>query len=214
MMNTIEEHVLETIGEDIISPDVFTDDSVGMAQIRDSINAAIEDICVITGSYKRKYHIALQANMMFYEISSARDSFAWPKSVWLINQKRRLDQKDFNWLLNYNYRFLYETGSPLRYFLFGNNKIGVHPMPTSDTDMIEIDAVVIPSRYTEGTDRIKLAENYKWACVHYAVSEFWASRGDAKIATVHFSDFLMRVGDQRLYPMSYERTWEHKSDKN
>jgi hypothetical protein len=212
-MNTIETHVLELIGEDPDNPDVFTDDSTGMAQIRDSINGAIEDICIITGSFERKFLVPLQGDMMFYEITSDRDVFAWPRSVWLVNQKRRLEQKDLNWLLNYNPRFLYDTASPIHYFLIRNNKLGVHPVPSSDTDMIEIKAVVIPDRYTLGTDRIKLADNYQWACAQYAVSEYWASRGDAKTATDHFMKFLELVGNQRLYPESHERVWGQNTEK-
>jgi hypothetical protein len=132
-MNTIETHVLELIGEDPDNPDVFTDDSTGMAQIRDSINGAIEDICIITGSFERKFLVPLQGDMMFYEITSDRDVFAWPRSVWLVNQKRRLEQKDLNWLLNYNPRFLYDTASPIHYFLIRNNKLGVHPVHQIDT---------------------------------------------------------------------------------
>ena len=51
-MNELETHVLELIGEDVDSPDVFTDDDAGMAPIRDSINDAIEEISMVSGSNK------------------------------------------------------------------------------------------------------------------------------------------------------------------
>jgi hypothetical protein len=212
-MNTIETHVLELIGENIDSPDVFTDDSTGMAKIRDSINSAIEDICMVTGSYERRFLIPMQSGMMFYRITSDRDIFAWPKSVWLVNQKRRLEQKDLVWLLNYNPRFLYESATPQYYYLIGNDILGVHPAPPSTTDMLQIDAVAIPDRYTTDTDRIKLADNFQWGCAHYAVSEYWASRGDAITATDHFMRFLKHIDGQRLYPQTAERQWQQRSEK-
>ena len=59
-MNTLETHVLELIGEDTDSPDVFTDDDDGMAQIRGSLNDAIEEIIIVSGSYKENYHLPLK----------------------------------------------------------------------------------------------------------------------------------------------------------
>jgi hypothetical protein len=212
-MNILETRVLELIGEDVSSPDVFTDDASGMKQIRDSLNSGIEDVCLVTGSFERSFHIPLKANMMFYQITSNRDVFAWPKSVWLVDQKRRLDQTDLYWLLNYNPRFLSDTANPIRYFIVGDNKIGVHPTPSSSVDMLEINAVVIPDRYTEDTDRIKLRNNFQWGVVHYAVSEYYASRGDANSASGHFSKFLYYLGIQEIYPASHERQREYSTDK-
>lgn len=212
-MNTLETLVLQQIGENTSSPDVFTDDTTGMAQIRTSIAHAIEDICILTGSVRRQYHIPLESGMNFYRIDNSRDYYAWPVSVWLVNQKRRLEQKNFLWLANQNPRFLKVNGNPFYYAPVGEKTICLHPTPSSDTDMLKIDAVVIPEAYTLDTDRIKLRNSFKWAAVHYAVSEYWASRGDAGEATAEFAKFLEKVGLQHLYAEGQERHWELRSNK-
>ena len=213
-MNIIETRVLELIGEDIDSPDVFSDDTTGMAPIRDSINDAIEEVAMLTGSYERTFQIPLEESMMFYRVTSGRDIFAYPKSVWLVDQKYRLKQKDLVWLESYNPRFLYDVGTPNRYILVGDDIIGVHPVPAGDTDMLEVNAVVIPARYAEDTEKIKLRDSLKWATVHFAVSEYYASRGDAKSALIHHGEYLKKLGIAELYPESNERVWEFKTEKN
>lgn len=213
-MNVIETRVLELIGESVESPDVFTDDSTGMAPIRDSINDAIEEISMLTGCCERTFQIPLQDSMMFYRVTSNRDIFAYPKSVWLVDQKRRIKQKDLVWLEHYNPRFLYNTGTPERYILVGDDIIGVHPVPSSDTDMLEVNAVVIPDRYTSDTDRIKLRDSLKWATVHFAVSEYYAGRGDAKSAFFHHGEYLKKLGIAELYPELNDRVWELKTEKD
>ena len=60
-MNTLERHVLELIGEDPDSPDVFTDTEDGMKPIRDSLNDAIEEISMVSGSNKRVYTLPLRS---------------------------------------------------------------------------------------------------------------------------------------------------------
>jgi hypothetical protein len=64
-MNNLEKQVLQFIGEDTDSPDVFVDTDEGIAPIRDSINDAIEEISMIAGSYKRTYSLPLVANKSF-----------------------------------------------------------------------------------------------------------------------------------------------------
>lgn len=212
-MNTLETKVLQIIGESTSSPDVFTDDSTGMAQIRESLNDAIEEICMVTGSKRRTYHIPLEEDAAFYKITSERDRFAWAVSVWLVDQKRQLEQTDFVKLLYDNWRFLYRSGTPLRYYMIGVDKIGLDPIPSADSDMLEVRSVVIPDRYTIDTDRIKIRAQFQWAAVHYAVSEYFASRGDVKRAVRSFYKYLEQIGLQELYPEYAERQWEYKTVK-
>ena len=213
-MNVLERRVLELIGENPDSPDVFTDDSTGMAQIRDSLNDAIQEVCLLTGSHKRKFYIPLEENVNFYQVTSDRDIFAYPTSVWLTGLKRRLVQVDLAYLMNLNYRWLYDTGNPLRYFLIGSDKIGVHPKPADDSYSLEIDAVAIPDRYTLETDRIKIRGEYQWAIVNYAVSEYWAGVGDAASATDYFMRYLDKLNMVDLYPETYDRAPQLKTVKN
>ena len=207
-MNALEKHVLEIIGEDTISPDVFLDTDEGMEPIRDSLNDAIEEITMMTGSYVRTYYIPLTQNQSFYRLKMTDGAFGWVTDAWLVNQKRRLTQTDIISLTATSPTWLDDEGSPDEYYQIGRNVIGFYSRPTEDDDMVELTCVVVPVRYESSEDRIKIRDNYKWAAVHYAVSEYWASRGDAKEAMFWFGKYLQNLGVKSLVPKSNERTYE------
>jgi hypothetical protein len=212
-MNTLETHVLQLIGEDPDSPDVFLDTDDGMAPIRDSLNDAIEEIAIVTGSVKRTYILPLRTGTNWYRINMGRDKFAWVTDAWLVGIGRRLEQKDFHWLINYNPRWMYNTGSPERYCPIGKDHICIHPAPSSDTDMLELTVVVSPDRYKTDDQRIKLRDEFHWAAVHYAVGEYWAGRGDAATARTHHGIYIKKLGIIELYPETAERAWRYKTEK-
>lgn len=197
-MNDIEKHVLDLIGEDIDSPDVFTDTEQGLEQIRDSVNDAIEDISILTGCSEETFHIPLREGCFFYRLDFRRGSIAWIKSVWDVVRKIRLKQIDFIGLNFFNPRWLYNSGAPERYCPVGFSYLCIHPAPASSTGILELKAVIIPKRYEIDTDRIRIRDQFRWACVDYAVSEYFASRGDAKTATKHFANYLAKLGMQDL----------------
>lgn len=212
-MNTLETRVLEYIGEDTDSPDVFTDDTTGMAQIRDSLNDAIEEISLLTGSYRTTYAMAMREDRTFYRFRFSRGYLAWITNVWLVTQKRRLEQTSLLKLKNHNPRWLYNTGSPRAYFPIGFNYLGIWPKPGSDTDLLEIEMVLIPRRYETDTEEIKLRNNFERAAIHYAVGEYFASRGDAQTAVYHHQKYLDRVGLSARYPYANDREWRLQSAK-
>ena len=211
-MNTIETHVLELIGENTDSPDVFTDTDAGMEPIRDSINDAIEEISILTGNATKRYYVSLREDRTFYRF--VNDRFSWITDVWVVNLKRRLEQTSLIKLINYNPRWLYNTGGPWAYFPVGFNYFGVYPKPSSDTDALEINTVSVPKRYESGTDRVSLRKNWEWAAAHYAVGEYYASRGDARHAIYNHNKYLERMGMNHRYPASNEREWQMQNTKN
>lgn len=218
-MNTLETHVLELIGENTTTPDVFADTTAGMAPIRDSINDAIQEICLLSGSIKRKWYIPCEEDQFFYQFDTStgsganRDTFAWIIDVWLVDQKRQLEFFDFHILKEYNPRWLYNKGTPERFCIFGKDKLVIHPAPSASTDMLEIEGVAIPEAYTLDTDRLKLRSAFQWAAVHFAVSEYWASRGDAKSALIHHKKYLKRLQLPKLYSDTEERAWRYNTEK-
>ena len=212
-MNTIETHVLELIGENTDSPDVFTDDATGMAPVRDSINDAIEEIAIYTGLKKETYYVSLRQHRTFYRFVFERGYLLWITDVWLRTQRRRLEQTSLIKLIHFNPRWLFNTGSPHSYFPIGFNYFGVFPRPSSDTDLLEITCVMVPERYTLDTDRIELRKNWEWAAAHYAVGEFYAGRGDAKNAIFHHNKYFDRLGINIQYPAASERQWQLESSK-
>ena len=212
-MNNIETHVLEMIGESTTSPDVFVDTDTGMEPIRDSINDAIEEITMLTGSYKLIYHLPLVQDQGFYRLRLSKGSIGWITDIFQVNRKYQLSQTDEWKLTNDNPRWMVHSGDPAEYFSIGKDVLCIFPRPSGTSDVLEITMVVIPERYTSGTDRLKLRDAFKWAAVHYAVSEFWASRGDAFSATDHYKKYIELMGLQSLYPQSAERIPYYKTAK-
>lgn len=212
-MNDLETMVLEIIGESVDSPDVFTDTSIGMTPIRDSLNDAIEEICMIKGANKRIYHLPLKASKTFYRLDIMRDEIAWITDCWLVNQKRRLIGTNLLLLESDNPGWMSTDGPPFKYFQVGFGIFGVYPKSSADGDIIEITAACIPARYVQDTDRIKLRDDFKWAAVDYAVSEFYAGRGDAKTALEYFNRYLEKLGLQEMYRPTVEKRWQFQTSK-
>lgn len=203
-INALETRVLQLIGENIASPDVFTDTASGMAPIRDSLNDAIQEIVGLTGSYKEKYYLPLNSSQTFYRMTFSRGVYGWVADAWLVNQGRRLVQTDLIKLNKKDPRWMVSTGTPWEYFLIGMDVIGFYHKPSSTSDLVELSCIVIPNEYKEGTDRIKIRDEFQWAAVHFAVSEYWASRGDAGEAIKHHQIYLQLLDMQSVYPLAQE----------
>ena len=182
------------IGEDPDNPDVFTDDSTGMAQIRDSINDAVEEIAIITGGYRESYYLPLEEDYPFYQLSRDTGSIAWITDVFIMSAQRRLDQTDFVKLTSQNPRWLFDSGAPRVYIPVGFDKICVWPKPGGDSDILEIRTAIVPARYEEDTDRIKVRRGLEWAAANFAMGEYHASRGDAQSAINHHSQYARVLG--------------------
>lgn len=212
-MNEVERNILQKIGEDPDNPDVFVEGEDSFDFIRDSVNDAIEEIAIITGSVTRTYKMPLRANANFYRLQFEHERFAWVKDVWLHGVQRRLTQMDFISLVNENPRWLYNSGTPVNYFLAAETMLGIHPAPSSSDDMLEITAVVVPDRYTLGTSRLKIRDQFKWAITYYVVSEYYASRGAAKQARYHFEKYLGKVGVLNTYPKYGDRIHQYQTIK-
>jgi hypothetical protein len=201
-MNYLEQKVLELIGESVESPDVFTDDDEGISQVRDSINDAIQEIAIITGGYKRQYLLPLRSGQAFYRFRPRNGYFGWVTDCWDITRKVRLEQTDPIKLSRFDPRWMTSSGSCEAYMQLGEDVIGFYRKPTSSAGGMEITIVEIPHAYTTDRDRIKLRDSFQSAVVHFAVGEFWASRGDAKEATNHGRIYMDTLGLKEDYAMS------------
>lgn len=192
-MNALETKVLELIGEDPASPDVFVDTDDGLEPIRNSLNDAAQEIVMLTGGVKQTYLLPLREDIGFYRISLQTGYVGWITDAWLINQGRRLEQTDLIRVTAHNPRWLETRGSPDSYLPIGYDVIGFYPTPGGDSDVVELTVVEIPAEYATSVDPIKVREQFQYAMVNYAVSEFWASRGDAAEAQTHYARYVDAV---------------------
>lgn len=203
-MNSLETDVLNAIGESLTAPDVYSD----LTPIRDSINVAIQELCLVTGSYTRVYLLPLFADRFFYRMAWAHDHFGWIVECWNRQSQCRLEQTDIATLSLQDPWFLKNNGSPDRYMQIGYRYLGFDRAPASAGEVLEITCAVIPKAYTTDTDPIRLRPVFQKAATQFAVADFFASRGDAARATEWLSKYLETGGMAALHPKQPERTFE------
>lgn len=205
-MNRLERRVLSLIGEDADNPDAFSD----ITPVRDSINDAIQEIIAVTGGAKVDYKLSL-ANQTFYRLKLSQGYFGWVTDAWLVNERRRLTHTDFIQLKAEDPRWLIHNATPIKYMQVGANVIGFYPRPTGG--FVDLTIVRIPKAYTSDVDRIMLREAYERSVVHYAVSEYWASRGDAQEAMTHINQYLSILGVREQYNVPAEFIRTNRTEK-
>jgi hypothetical protein len=212
-MNDLEKEVLKLIAEDVTTPDVFTDTAAGMVQIRDSINFSIQQLCMATGSNTKKYYLPLRESCQFYRMSWESDYFGYVVNAWDRSRHYRLEQTDVLRLNSQYPNWMKDTGYPEKYFHIGYQYIGIHMKPSASNGVLELDCVIIPKPYVEDTDPVKVREAFQRATVQYAVSEYYASRGDAAKATDWINRSLETAGLKKLNPLQSERVWQFGGNK-
>ncbi len=208
-MNDLESHVLRLIAENIDSPDVFVDTSAGLEPIRDSLNDGIEEFCMVMGHYRRKYLLALHESRGLYRLSPQNDDMGWVISVWDRDRHYQLTQTEMINLSAKGPRFLEDTGDPEYWWQMGWNYFGVFPKPGSKGKILELDMIAVPKRYDYDQNPIRLRDQWHNALVFRAVSEFYASRGDANRATEYMQRYLETAGIMALHPSQAERQFQY-----
>ena len=193
-MNKLERQVLEMIGENVSSPDVFKDTDPGIEQIRQSISDGIAETIIIVGGWIENFRIPLIVDQTFYRIELANSDIGWFTDVWNVDTQTRLNQASLITLNSWDPLWMRYTGTPTQYVPIGTNTIAVCPKASSSSGVLECHIAAIPHVYKTDRDRIKLKKTYERAVVDYAVGEYWASRGSAQEATAHFARFADAVG--------------------
>lgn len=212
-MNSLETQVLRLIGESTSSPDVFKDTDEAISPIRTSLNDAIQEITMLTGGHQETIHVPLVSGKTFYRLTAHTGYLGWVTEAWLVNEQRRLHQTDLHQLNLENPRWLVHESRPDKYFQVALDIVGFAPKPSASSDIVALEIVMIPVAYTTDTARIKLRDMYRWAAVSYAVSEYYASRGDANEALTHLDRYLKVLGLRREYQEARDRQPRLRTDK-
>jgi len=212
-MHALERKVLEYIGEDPDSPDVFTDTAEGIAPIRDSINDAIQELAMLEGSVKRQYFIPLRKSQLLYRFQLNTGYMGWITDVWLVSKKYRLEQTGILKLSAYDPRWMVSSAEPRAYFPVGSDTICVYPKPSASSDVLELTIVEIPLEYADDNAKIKLKSDFQYAAVHFAVSEYWASRGDAEEAQKNYDLYLDAAGLREAFEQSPQLRSRFRTNK-
>lgn len=204
-MNDLERQVLRLIGEDPAAPDVFADTAAGIKPIRDSLNEAIEEVSLLTGGYTESIDLPLQAERGMYRLRWAGGAFGWVRSAWLQGNQRKLEASDLVRLAAMDPAWMTHTGNPESYAQVGLDWIVVAPKPSATNDVLVLTCVVIPGAYEDDTARVKVRAEYQRGLVHYAVAEYYASRGDAQRATKHWEIYGRHIADALHWPLHPQR---------
>lgn len=207
-MNQLETQVLRLIGESVSTPDVFTDDDSGIAQIRASVNGAMQELCMVTGSYIRSVYLPLLVGQCFYRLTMQADYMGYIVQAVDLERRTKLYRTDLIALQAEDQRWMDRDGYPVAYMQIGLDFLGVYMRPSASGVVLELKVVCIPKPYTADTDPLKVREEFQRAAVHLAVSEFYASRGDAARATEYMQRYLETAGLMQLHPQHAERLYQ------
>jgi hypothetical protein len=211
-MNSIETAVLRIIGENIATPDVFENNATDLALIRGSINDAIQEICMVTGSYTKTYFLGLLTNRTFYRLAPQTDYVGYIVECWDDEQKRKLTRTSLALLNRQDPAWLQNTGSQEQYLQIGTNHIGIYRQPSSKGKVLQLKCVCIPKPYIADTDPIKVRDVFQRSATYFAVGEYYASRGDAVRATDYTTKYLELTGLMQLKPQLPERQYQYRGD--
>jgi hypothetical protein len=204
-VNELERKVLRLIGEDPSSPDVFLDTPEDLAPIRDSLNDAIAEVAMLTGGYTEQYDLPLLASRGIYRLHWPVSSFLWVREAWLQGNRLKLTRTSLEGLEAIDPKWLETDGSPRLYTTIGFDWLVVYPRPSATNDVVRLTAVCVPERYATDGARIKVRPELQQGLVHYAVSEYYAGRGDAQRAGLHWGLYAKHLGHVLGYPRDPER---------
>lgn len=206
-MNDIERQVLEIIGEDVESPDVFTAGTDAFDHLRAAVNDGIQELCALTGTYTQTYHLTMLDDRQFYRVFSQTDYFGYPVEVWDRTLHYKLDQTALPSVSDASGYGLDASGPPTFYGQLGQDVLWFWPFGGNGGRVLEIRAVMIPREYTEDTDPLRVRGNHLRAAAHFAASEMFAARGDARRATEHIGKYLETAGLMSLQAQYAERMY-------
>ena len=148
----------------------------------------------VEGSVKREYYVPLRAGQSVYRLRPTTGYVGWITDAWLVSKKYRLEQTGVLKLSQYDPRWMISSAEPRAYFPIGSDTVCVYPKPSASSDILELTVVEIPLEYADDNAKIKLKSDFHFAVIHFAVSEYWASRGDAAEAQSHYEMYLDGAG--------------------
>ena len=181
------------------------DTDAGLGPIRDSLNDAIQELCIATGSYQLRYILPLEIDTFLYTIATNSDHFGYIVQAWDRARRYRLEQTDLIKLASYDPEWIKTRGEPSHYIPVGYNKVIIYRAPSSDEKVLELDCVFIPKAYVYENSIVKMRANFERGVVYYAVSDFYASRGDANRAKHYYDQYIEVAGLMKLKPPTYEQ---------
>lgn len=208
-MNSLESQVVRLIGENPDSPDVFTDTADGLEPIRDSLNDAIEELCMVTGMYRRRYLLATHEDRALYRLEAQNDDICWPVGAWRRDTNRQLTQGDVWALAASDPWFLKRGGDPEVYYPLGLKYLGLYPRPGTKGIILELDCIAVPKPYQHGRQPIRIKDYWERAAVQRALSDFYAGRGDAKRAAEYLTQYLETAQIMTLHPERSEQQYQY-----
>lgn len=198
-MNDIEQYVLEQIGENVASPDIFTEGSEDMDFLRRSIHDGITETVMATGCYQSTYLLYLRAGRMFYRLRQTRDVMLYPVEVLDRQNNRKLLQTSFAELNGMGGRWMHDQGYPTHYWQVGHDVLGIYRAPSDSGKVLEVRCVSMPKEYT-ADEAPRIRDQFHKGVAHYALSEYYASRGDASRAAENYTAYIEMAGLEKYLP--------------
>lgn len=163
---------------------------------------------MVTGSYTRTVHVPLQLDQVWYRLEGQPDYVCWVTQVWDRDRHCKLTKTDVVELTARDPDWLTTTGYPVSYMQIGTDYLGVYMVPSASGAVLEVTMACIPKAYSTDGGEIKVSDGFQRATVSLAISEFYASRGDANRANEYYAKYLETANLMQLSPTYQPRIYQ------
>ena len=162
--------VMDLVGEDSASPTYWT--ATNIAELDHWILDAIEELSLVLGCSTEEVRIPLQANRRYYVLDAGKASqLFYIKQMRIEPEGKRVNLKDPEALSRDDYNWMTRTGTPQVWFPIGLKTIRIVPYPTTDGQLLEATAVVVPAQVSGASEALRLEDRLISAVVSYAAAQ-------------------------------------------
>lgn len=190
-LSGLEQQVLEELGDDSTSPDIYDVDP----DMREAICDAIDEACINSPFYEKEFFIKLSANVAFYSISPQWGYPLYVRSARISGSDVPLVPSTLGRLVRESPQFLIDRGTPRTFVSISPSIILFHPCNSVAEDTIRISLVYTPKPYVDGRQVLTIREEFENALIHYAkYHKLLQTKGSFDEAIFEYSEYLKTLG--------------------
>lgn len=160
--------------------------------VKDALNEAYQEMADESEWYERNATIALTANAVYYDLSSASiltDEFLSLR--WCYNtQTTRWLEPSSVYDLDRQYRaWENTTGAPDYFFMRGLWNVGLYPKPAATSGTVRLYYSAVPAALSAGGDTPSFHQEFHLGLVEYALYDLYGQDAETKEALRHWQQY-------------------------
>jgi NTP pyrophosphatase (non-canonical NTP hydrolase) len=187
----IEEQVLEELGEDTGSLEVWT----GSPDLREAIADAVDEVSMTAPYFQTDFIVKLEANIAFYELSLEDGYPLYVRSARIMDRDTRLVAYTMGQLILEDRQFLLSRGTPRGYASLAPDIVMVAPCNSTTTDVLKLSLVYAPRHYGQHNEFVTIREELEKGLIHYGkYHKLLQVKGSFREAMSEYEEYLRTFG--------------------